>query len=164
MALDPSTLAKIDTLTQEGILLLEQLDNILTTELGAFQSRDIDAIKSTFEQKASLLSQFDSNNQQRAECMSMAGVPLNKAGIDQLAQQIPNLNIKQKFLSNWSTLEDRLKTVMAANQRNELVLMRNKQSLDKLLSLLRGKPQANTLYTASGSKGDYSSQSHLGKA
>jgi flagellar biosynthesis/type III secretory pathway chaperone len=164
MQLDPTTLSKIDALAQEGILLLEQLDTILAEELVAFQQRDIDAIRSTFEQKANLLGLFDKNNKQRADCMAKAGVSLDKSGIDQLAQLIPSQTIKQNFQAHWATLEQKLKTVMAANQRNELVLMRNKQSLDKLLSLLRGKPQANTLYTASGSKGDYSSQSHLGKA
>ena len=166
MAFSPSILQNLHALTSEGIALLQQLKQKLDAEQDALVARDIDAIRNCACEKATLLQSFDKNNTARANTMTQAGVSVDRKGIDALTAQIPDPAARDAFTQMWSTLEAELKDVMDANQRNELILMRNRKSLDQLMGLMRGhgQKQGNTLYNAKGSKGNYSSQSHIGKA
>lgn len=166
MAFSPSILQNLHALTSEGIALLKQLKAKLDAEQDALIARDIDAIRTCAKEKAILLQKFDQNNAARGSEMTNAGVSVDRKGIDALTAEIPDSAAREAFSEMWKALESELKVVMDANQRNELVLMRNRQSLEQLMGLLRGhgQKQSNTLYNAKGSKGNYSSQSHIGKA
>ena len=158
------TLTSIDALAYEGITILNQLNALLDQELEALKSREIDLIRSINLEKQTVLSQFDQNNYSRAEHLIKIGLPVSKDGLDTLVAQSQNKALVTQFRSHWSDLESILKTTMDANQRNEQVLMRNSQNIDKLLSVLRGQKTSNSLYTAKGAKGNYTGQSHIGKA
>lgn len=159
-----STLASIDALALEGVTILSGLENLLDQELVVLKSREIEAIQSINLEKKTLLRQFDQNNQARAELLIAAGLPVSKEGLSSLVSQNQNQALTQQFNTHWGDLEVVLKKTMDANQRNEQVVMRSSQSLDKLLSVLRGQKPSNSLYTAKGAKGNYTGQSHIGKA
>ncbi|WP_293264046.1 flagella synthesis protein FlgN [Neptunomonas sp.] len=159
-----STLASIDVLANEGIAILSGLEDFLNQELIVLKSRDIDAIRSINLEKQNILHQFDLNNQARAELLIAADLPVSKAGLSSLLSQSSNQALKAQFNDHWNELESTLKKTMDANQRNEQVVMRTSQSLDKLLTVLRGQKPTNSLYTAKGAKGNYTGQSHIGKA
>lgn len=159
-----STLSAIDALAYEGITILGRLKVLLDQELEALKSREIDLIHSINLEKQGILSQFDQNNRSRAEHLIQTGLPVSKDGLDSLIAQTQNKALIIQFQSHWNDLETILKATMDANQRNEQVLMRNSHNLDKLLSVLRGQKPSNSLYTAKGAKGNYTGQSHIGKA
>lgn len=159
-----STLTAIDALAYEGITILSGLKTLLDQELDALKSREIDLIRSINLDKQQLLSQFDLNNHSRAELLTKSNLPVSKEGLDALIAQTQNKALVTQFKNHWNDLENILKETMDANQRNEQVLMRNSQNLDKLLSVLRGQKPSNSLYTAKGAKGNYTGQSHIGKA
>ena len=159
-----STLTAIDALAYEGVAILTRLKALLDQELEALSSRQIDLIRTINLEKQTILSQFDQNNHSRAEYLIKTGLPVSKDGLDSLIAQTQNKALIIQFKSHWNDLEAILKTTMDANQRNEQVLMRNSQNLDKLLSVLRGQKPSNSLYTAKGAKGNYTGQSHIGKA
>lgn len=159
-----STLTAIDALAFEGISILKQLKILLDQELDALKSRDIDLIRTINIEKQNTLTQFDQNNQNRAEHLLKAGLSVSKDGLHSLIAQTHNEALIKQFKKHWSDLEAILKTTMDTNQRNEQVLMRNSQNLGKLLSILRGQKPSNSLYTSKGSKGNYTGQSHIGKA
>ena len=159
-----STLTAIDALAYEGITILGRLKTLLDQELEALKSREIDLIRTINLEKQSILSQFDQNNHSRAEHLIKTGLPVSKDGLDSLLANTQNKALTIQFKNHWNDLEAILKTTMDANQRNEQVLMRNSQNLDKLMSVLRGQKPSNSLYTAKGAKGNYTGQSHIGKA
>jgi flagellar biosynthesis/type III secretory pathway chaperone len=158
------TVSAINALAYEGITILNSLKKLLDEELDALKARDIDTIQKLNNQKKEVLIQFDQNNQARAEHLVTAGFVVSKEGLASLLAQTPNQTIVTQFRTHWSTLETTLKSTMDANLRNEQVLMRNSQNVNKLLSILRGQKPTNSLYTAKGAKGNYTGQSHLGKA
>ncbi len=164
MADTKSTLAHINTLTSEGIALLDNLYQLLEKELLALKARDIDLIIELNQQKQSVLVAFDQNNRSRAETLQSAEASVDKAGIEFLLEQSDDLRFNQLFRENWNSLEITLQKTMNANQRNEQVLTRSRQSLEQFINVLRGQKPANTLYNAKGTKGDYSGQSRIGKA
>ena len=159
-----STLAHINALTSEGIALLDNLYQLLEKELLALKARDIDLIIELNQQKQSVLVAFDQNNRSRAETLLNAQASVDKAGIEFLLEQSDDLRFNQLFRENWNSLELTLQKTMNANQRNEQVLTRSRQSLEQFINVLRGQKPANTLYNAKGTKGDYSGQSRIGKA
>jgi len=159
-----STLAHINALTSEGIALLDNLYQLLEKELLALKARDIDLIIELNQQKQSVLVAFDQNNRSRAETLLNAQASVDKAGIEFLLEQSDDLRFNQLFRENWNSLEITLQKTMNANQRNEQVLTRSRQSLEQFINVLRGQKPANTLYNAKGTKGDYSGQSRIGKA
>ena len=158
------TLASIDALASEGITILSGLENLLNQELAVLKAREIDAIRNINTEKQTLLRQFDQNNQARAELLIAAGLPVSKDGLSSLLSQSQNKALTRQFNTHWGDLETILKKTMDANQRNEQIVMRSSQNLDKLLSVLRGQKPSNSLYTAKGAKGNYTGQSHIGKA
>lgn len=159
-----STLAHINALTSEGIALLDNLYQLLEKELLALKARDIDLIIELNQQKQNVLVAFDQNNRSRAETLLNAQASVDKAGIEFLLEQSDDLLFNQLFRENWNSLEITLQKTMNANQRNEQVLTRSRQSLEQFINVLRGQKPANTLYNAKGTKGDYSGQSRIGKA
>ena len=159
-----STLAHINALTSEGIALLDNLYQLLEKELLALKARDIDLIIELNQQKQSVLVAFDQNNRSRAETLLNAQASVDKAGIEFLLEQSDDLRFNQLFRENWNSLEITLQKTMNANQRNEQVLTRSRQSLEQFINVLRGQKPTNTLYNAKGTKGDYSGQSRIGKA
>ncbi|SIS46665.1 flagella synthesis protein FlgN [Neptunomonas antarctica] len=159
-----STVSAINALAYEGIAILSSLKKLLDEELDALKSRNIDVIQKLNDQKKEVLIQFDQNNQARAEHLVTAGFSVSKEGLESLLAQTSDQTLVTQFRNHWSTLETTLKTTMDANLRNEQVLMRNSQNVNKLLTILRGQKPTNSLYTAKGAKGNYTGQSHLGKA
>ncbi|WP_028471156.1 flagella synthesis protein FlgN [Neptunomonas japonica] len=159
-----STLASIDALALEGITILSGLEKLLDQELAALKAREIETIQTINTEKQTILRQFDQNNQTRAELLIAAGLPVSKEGLSSLLSQNQNQALAQQFKAHWSDLETVLKSTMNANQRNEQIVMRSSQSLDKLLTALRGQKPSNSLYTSKGAKGNYTGQSHIGKA
>lgn len=159
-----STLEHFNALTLEGIAVLERLKEQLDTELKALTERDIEQVQSINTEKQTTLIEFDQNNTARANCLIDAGYEVNKDNILALVDQSQDEKLKNHFRENWKKLEKTLADTMESNKRNEIVLNRNRQNVEQLLTLLRGQPAKNTLYDAKGGKGSYSGQSRLGKA
>ena len=159
-----TTLKNMLALTNEGISVLSDLNISLDKELEALKVRDIETTLEINQKKQQLLNLFNQNNLQRSEALSIAGLSNDKAGLDSLLDSNTDLQLASLFQTAWNQLESTLKTCMDANVRNEQVLLRNRQNIEQFLSVLRGKKSSNTLYNAQGSKGDFSGQSHIGKA
>lgn len=161
---DTSALSTLNALCQEGIVALEQLLTLLDEELSALQHRDIEAIKALNTRKQEALIAIEQNNFARSQTLINAQTTPDKAGLEALLSTFPASPELDAFHQAWPTLEAALQRVMEANKRNEQVLTRNRLYLDQLLATLRGQQPKNTLYTAKGNKGNYTSQSRLGKA
>lgn len=161
---DVSTLSTLNALCHEGIVALEHLLALLNEELTALQNRDIEAITNLNVRKQDALGAIEKNNASRSQVLINAQTTPDKPGLNTLISTFSPCPELDTFHDTWPKLEAALQHVMEANKRNEQVLTRNRLYLDQLLATLRGQQPKNTLYTAKGNKGNYTSQSRLGKA
>ncbi|MBA4500897.1 flagellar protein FlgN [Marinobacterium marinum] len=154
---------QLDTLIHQGIERLVQLQALLEAELEALQSRALDPLQHNNRAKQECLLAIDRNIRERNTLLEQAGIRSDRASVTRCIEQQPE-PARLGLGESWRSLESELDKVKQLNQRNEQVLLRNKQSADQLLALLQGHAQGNTLYDQKGDKGRYEGQRSLGKA
>ena len=156
-------LDQLNALTRQGIAFLGTLDSLLDEEYQALQQRSLEQMQTLVEQKTDVLRQLEENNQSRNQLFIAAGITPNKAGLKEYSSKLSE-NDAAEFIQLWSELEQVLGLVNEKNQRNEIIITRNSRNLEQLISIIRGQNQKNTLYNQTGSKGNYTAQSRIGKA
>lgn len=153
-----------DTLTLKGIDLLNGLKDTLRLELIALTTRELEGIIELSKRKNNILIEFSENTFQRSTPLETLNLASNKENISVFFSDCGNLVAKNKYLANWTILEDTLRLTIDANTINEQVLKKSQKNIDTILNILQGKQADNILYDAKGDKGDYAGQSRIGKA
>lgn len=156
-------LTELNTLNQQGIVVIGELSNLLDLEYEALSERHVEQIQAIVQDKTKVLSKLEANSKSRNELFSTLQITADKEGLDTFVSTLDNRS-RIEFESHWQPLENLLLEVNEKNQRNESVITRNARNLDRLMSIIRGQNQKNVLYNNAGSKGDYTAQSRLGKA
>ncbi|KAA0876575.1 flagella synthesis protein FlgN [Nitrincola tapanii] len=151
------------TLVRQGSALFAELLAQLESERQALESRDLDQLTQTTEAKKQLLLKIERNVLERNQTLTLLGFTPAREGVEALTQQLPPQQAIE-LQQDWTELALNLEQVQTANQRNEQILSRSKQSIDQLISLLQGQHKANVIYDPQGSKGNYEAQRSLGKA
>jgi flagellar biosynthesis/type III secretory pathway chaperone len=163
MTATPDTLARLDALIQQGIELLQRLQELLNAELEALQNRALEPLQQNNRAKQECLLAVDRNIRERNALLDSLGIKHDRMSVlDFIAGLTPEDS--QRLHSCWQQLESALDEVKTLNQRNEQILLRSKQSTDQLLALLQGHAQGNSIYDQKGDKGRYEGQRSLGKA
>lgn len=163
MTATPDTLARLDALIQQGIELLQRLQDLLNAELEALQNRALEPLQQNNRAKQECLLAVDRNIRERNALLDSLGIRHDRMSVlDFIAGLTPEDS--QRLHSGWQQLESALDEVKTLNQRNEQILLRSKQSTDQLLALLQGHAQGNSIYDQKGDKGRYEGQRSLGKA
>ncbi len=163
MTATPDTLARLDALIQQGIELLQRLQDLLNAELEALQNRALEPLQQNNRAKQECLLAVDRNIRERNALLDSLGIRHDRMSVlDFIAGLTPADS--QRLHNGWQQLESALDEVKTLNQRNEQILLRSKQSTDQLLALLQGHAQGNSIYDQKGDKGRYEGQRSLGKA
>lgn len=151
------------TLTRQGCLLFVDLQNTLEQEQLVLQQRDLEALKQNTQTKQQLLLKIETNIRERNSLLVQAGCSPSESGFQAFTELMPEA-IRQMTMTEWHQLQKILMDVRTASQRNEQILVRSKQNVDQLLSLLQGHQSSNVLYDPGGGKGNYAAQRRIGKA
>lgn len=151
------------TLTRQGCLLFDDLQKTLEQEQLVLQQRDLESLKQTTHNKHQLLVNIENNTRERNSVLTQAGFTPSETGFEEFVQQMPEA-LRQPLMDDWHYLQKILIEVRAASRRNEQILIRSKQNVDQLLSLLQGHQSSNVLYDPGGGKGNYAAQRRIGKA
>ncbi|WP_261842447.1 flagella synthesis protein FlgN [Aliamphritea ceti] len=159
----PAQFNELNTLNQQGIVVISKLSGLLDQEFAALSERDVEKIQSTVQEKTDTLRELEANSKSRNELFAQLQITANKQGLDTFKSSLPSAQ-QAVFLKHWKPLEELLLEVNDKNQRNETVVNRNSRNLDRLMSIIRGQNQKNMLYDNIGGKGNYSAQQRLGKA
>lgn len=154
---------QLNTLLQQSIDLLQKLGELLETELTSLETRDLERLTENNKFKQDCLLELDSVMRARDELLRRQQVSSNTTSVIGFLKQLPPPS-DTELLHLWQTLEDALEGVKQLNQRNEQVILRNRQNADQLLALLQGHARSNTLYNQKGDEGRYEGQRSLGKA
>ena len=166
MATDPQANDLFDsfsTLIRQGCLLFDDLQKTLEQEQLVLQQRDLEALKLNTQTKHELLLNIEVNIRERNSVLVQAGFAPSESGFDEFTQMMPETK-REALLTDWHQLQNLLMDVRTASKRNEQILVRSKQNVDQLLSLLQGHQSSNVLYDTDGSKGNYTAQRRIGKA
>ncbi|GAA0787595.1 flagellar protein FlgN [Marinobacterium sediminicola] len=161
--LSPEITNQLGGLIVQGIKLLQQLQELLETELDALKSRDLEALEQSNRDKHECLLAFDRSIRERNALLDQLQIGHDRDSVLALIAQAPQPD-SGRLNNGWHKLESALEKVKLLNQRNEQVLVRNKQNADQLLALLQGHAKGNTIYDQRGDKGRYEGQRSLGKA
>jgi flagellar biosynthesis/type III secretory pathway chaperone len=150
-------------LIDQGTVLLSQLQILLDTELTALETRDLEQLKQSNQQKQECLLGLDRNIRERNDLLTKLQVETNRDAVIVFIRTLP-APASELLEQAWQRLEQSLEQVRVLNQRNEQTLVRSKQNTDQLLALLQGHAQGNSIYDQKGDKGRYEGQRRLGKA
>lgn len=151
------------TLTRQGCLLFIDLQNTLEQEQLVLQQRDLEALKQNTHTKHQLLLNIEANIRERNSVLVQAGFAPSESGFKEFIQLMQEAK-RNELMEDWNQLQKLLMDVRTASKRNEQILVRSKQNVDQLLSLLQGHQSSNVLYDTGGSKGNYAAQRRIGKA
>ncbi|WP_067867155.1 flagella synthesis protein FlgN [Neptuniibacter marinus] len=157
-------ITELNTLLEQGILLLESLSSIYDKELEALSSKDIDRLSDTTQEKMALLNSFHNFTLERVELLKSFGYNI-EAGDYGLPR---NMEEDSPFLSqaaeHYVLIKQYLKELQHKNKRNEQAIHRSQQNVTQLLAIVRGQKKQDQLYTKAGSSGLYKAQNRIGKA
>ncbi|MFW1676698.1 flagella synthesis protein FlgN [Pontibacter sp. JAM-7] len=150
-------------LLQEGIKLLQTLDQVYDAELEILSQQDLDALSDITQRKTSLLTEFQQFRVKRTELLSSYGInsPINGY---RLPESEPASSLQPELSQAVTELENQLQQMQRKNTRNETVISRSQRNVQQLLAIIRGQRQEDKLYDQSGSAGLYKAQSRIGKA
>lgn len=154
---------QLGALIDQGAVLLSQLQTLLDTELAALETRDLEQLKQSNQQKQECLLALDRNIRQRNALLAQLEVETSRDAVIDFIRTLP-APASELLEQAWHRLEQSLEQVRVLNQRNEQTLLRSKQNTDQLLALLQGHAQGNSIYDQKGDKGRYEGQRRLGKA
>ncbi|MET4001030.1 flagellar protein FlgN [Marinobacterium sp. MBR-109] len=154
---------QLGALIDQGVVLLSQLQKLLDTELAALETRDLEQLKQSNQQKQECLLGLDRNIRERNALLTQLQVETSRDAVVAFIRKLP-APASELLEQAWQRLEQSLEQVRMLNQRNEQTLLRSKQNTDQLLALLQGHAQGNSIYDQKGDKGRYEGQRSLGKA
>ncbi|GAA0688601.1 hypothetical protein GCM10009104_13530 [Marinobacterium maritimum] len=161
--LPPDITNRFDTLIHQSIELLLNLQGLLDSELQALQKRDLERLQQSNRDKHECLLAIDHNIRERNALLDQLGISHDRVAVLDLIARLPAPD-NTRLNDGWQQLEAALEKIRLLNQRNEQVLLRNKQNTDQLLAILQGHARGNSIYNQKGDKGRYEGQRSLGKA
>lgn len=123
----------------------------LDQERQALTTRDSNTLQQTLNQKSQLLSQLHQHYQMREKLLMQNGMEYNE---ECLEQWISNLSSEQALEINtkWGLFKQRLDELKVNNSINAKIVQRTQQSLSRVLAILKGQPQVQSVYGQDGAK------------
>lgn len=136
----------IEQFIEQDFSAAEQLLQLLQQERQALESRDREALQRTLEAKLNPMQILERNAQQRAQLLTGNGYSNNNSGwLRFLADRK-----QHRLIPRWQQVTDLVKQGKEANEINGKLIARSRQTLEKVLSLLRGQTNTPSLYTNAG--------------
>jgi flagellar biosynthesis/type III secretory pathway chaperone len=156
-------LTKLNTLLEQGILLLESLNSIYDKELEALSSKDLDRLSDTTQEKMALLNRFHDFTLERVELLKSFGynTEIGDYGLPDAVEENPSQRVTAE---HYVVIKQHLKELQQKNKRNEQAIHRSQQNVTQLLAIVRGHKKQDQLYNKAGSSGLYKAQNRIGKA
>ncbi|KXJ57470.1 flagellar protein FlgN [Neptuniibacter pectenicola] len=156
-------LTELNTLLEQGILLLESLNSIYDKELEALSSKDLDRLSDTTQEKMALLNRFHDFTLERVELLKSFGynTEIGDYGLPDAVEENPSQRVTAE---HYVVIKQHLKELQQKNKRNEQAIHRSQQNVTQLLAIVRGHKKQDQLYNKAGSSGLYKAQNRIGKA
>lgn len=143
---DRSLKQKVHSLIQQDLTASEHLFDLLEQEREALQARRYPDLVTLLEEKAKALDLLDQHAQQRFDLLAEAGMAQSDAAWCELLDALADPHIHR----DWQTLLDSVRNCRHSNIINGTMVARGRQTLGRLLTILRGQISVPELYDQSG--------------
>lgn len=141
-------LSQLDT----DISACELLLTLLEQEREALANRDIDALDTIIEGKATQLKQLEASAQNRT-AWARQYLGNNANGLDEIKKAWQNLvedAAIPQLKERWESLKTLQNSCKEKNEANGKILARNQKTFNRLLDIVRGQTATPNLYSAAG--------------
>lgn len=119
---------------------------LLQQECELLKQRERTQIEQLTRDKIPLITRLEAGRQTRQQWLRALGLTADQPHWEQLLNQHGG----QKLLEDWQNLQARFSDCQRQNDINGRLVARGKQSLHRLLQVVRGQGDAPKLYTAGG--------------
>lgn len=154
---------ELNTLLRQGILLLEELEQIYDKELDALGEHDLNKLSSATQEKLGLVGNFHDFIQKRLQLLESFGLQI-EADSYQLPENTKKTDAAMQVSESYDKIKQHLNSLQLKNKRNEQVVYRSNHNIENLLAIVRGHKEHDHLYNSSGGSGLYKAQNRIGKA
>ena len=158
MSLDVTQLRQMMAQDGDAIARLKQL---LLRERELLEARNRDELSAIVEQKSQLVDLLNQNARARQTLLRNLGLTTDAAGWDLFLQRN---TLTLPLRDGWKQIIQDFSECQGLNDINGKMVARSRQTLDHLLSLLRGKVAAPSLYTAMGTQTQQNTSYTVAKA
>ena len=134
---------------EQDTQLAQSLKSILQEEKKLLEQRQYTAHGSLLSQKTQLLMDLDQADMKRRQLMAEMGLQLDKSGFDLFVKQVPSA-WRDRFESSWERLADTMNTCARLNQINGKILSHARNSMERLMGIIKGTPNQAAVYLANG--------------
>ncbi len=138
-----------------------QLKELLLQERALLEAREHDPLPGLIEQKDQLLDRLSQSARQRQQLLQSLGLNPDNQSWEDLLKSHKALS---PLLDDWHCLQTLFTECQTLNEVNGRMIARSRQTLGKLLNILRGQVGAPQLYNQSGNATGSGSTHTLAKA
>lgn len=155
-------LTELNTLLEQGILLLESLNSIYDKELEALSSKDLDRLSDTTQEKMALLNRFHDFTLERVELLKSFGynTEIGDYGLPDAVEENPSQRVTAE---HYVVIKQHLKELQQKNKRNEQAIHRSQQNVTQLLAIVRGHKNKISSITKQVALGSIKHKTELAK-
>lgn len=136
---------------EQDYTLAIELKAILQEEKTSLEKRQYAAHPALLSKKTQLLMSLEEADSARRQAMSNMGLSLDKLGFDQFVRQVP-ATWQERFQSSWEKLSDTMNTCARLNKVNGKILAHSQNSMERLMSIIKGNVNQVSVYQANGRK------------
>lgn len=144
----------VQSMLTQDMTAATELKALLLNEREMLEQRQHQDLPQLIERKDQLLEALGISAKQRASVLQEYGLKATAEHWDQLLAQTP---ATAELRSGWQELKELFSECQSLNEINGKMINRSKQTLGKLLNLLRGNVAAPQLYTSTGTTTNSSS-------
>jgi flagellar biosynthesis/type III secretory pathway chaperone len=134
---------------EQDIQLAQSLKTILQEEKSLLEQRQYSAHNALLSQKTQLLMELDQADMTRRQIMTEMGLALDKSGFELFVQQVPAA-WQERFENGWERLTDTMNTCARLNQVNGKILSHARNSMERLMGIIKGSQNQAAVYLANG--------------
>lgn len=155
--------SELQNLLERDRELLDQLTGLLEKERISLEARNLSDLDGILQQKQSVLTHIESNDQKRRQLLLQAGVPEDQTSIAQLSALIGR-DSDARLHDLLDSIKQRLSTCRELSETNRIIVHRSQVNTQRALDILRGNKSAEKLYNRHGSRLTASQRRNLGQA
>lgn len=134
---------------EQDYALAQSLKSVLQEEKSILEKRQYTAHSALLARKTQLLMELDQADLARRQAMADMGLQLDKQGFDLFVKQVP-LTWQERFQSGWEKLSDTMNACARLNKVNGKILAHAQNSMEQLMSIIKGTANQVSVYQANG--------------
>lgn len=153
---------KLYSLINQQILFTRELIGLLEDEKEILKNRDFKNHSAVMSQKSILINQIEQTESSMKELLGCFKLEMTHNGMGIFSEHCP-VSFQKILLSSWDQLMEQAKVCQTLNNTNGRIIFHSKQSIDRLLTILKGNTN-NNVYECDGKANSQYESGSLAKA